>query len=82
MSPEERIARLEEDLRTLKLDYYANNFPTSQDFTKYVRFNARVKVPSHSTLPSTCEVGELAEASGKLYVCSAANSWSVAGTQS
>lgn len=78
----QRIEKLEKALENLKADYYSQNFPTSQDHSKYVRFNGRLKVPHHSSLPSTCEVGEIAEASGKLYICSAADTWTVAGTQS
>lgn len=82
MNPQEdRIRRLESELKAMKDEFYLNNFSASQDFNKYSRFNTRLKVPSYSTLPSTCEVGEIAESAGKLRICSAANTWTVVGTQ-
>lgn len=59
-----------------------NNFSARQDFVKFSNFTTRLKVPHYASLPATCEQGEIAETSGKLYVCSAANTWTVAGTQS
>lgn len=76
-----QINMLKQELEALRSEYYSNNFLGSQDFNKYVRFNSRLKVPSYSSLPSTCEVGELAESSGKLRICSAANTWTIVGTQ-
>lgn len=77
-----RVEKLEKDLRDLIDEVYLNNFTSSQDFNKYVRFNGRLKVPSYSSLPATCEVGELCESAGKLRICSAANTWTIVGTQS
>lgn len=77
-----RVTDLERAYGDLRSAYYANNFPSSQDFNKYVRFNYRVKVPNYTTLPSTCEIGEIAEQAGDLYICSAADTWTIAGTQS
>lgn len=77
-----QIDTLTKNFNNLNDDYYRNNFSSSQDFPKYSRFNSRLKIPHYSSLPSTCEVGELAESSGKLYICSVANTWTVAGTQS
>jgi len=83
MSPEqEQINQLRTDLQALTAEFYSNNFTASQDFNKYSRFNTRLKVPHYDTLPTTCEVGELAESSGKLRICSAANTWTIVGTQS
>lgn len=84
MNPEERIKKLEIDLMALNEEIYRNNFSDSQDFQKYSRFNTRLKVPTLAATPSTCEIGELCVVSstGKLYVCSAANTWTIVGTQS
>jgi hypothetical protein len=83
MSPDqERILKLEKELKELQDQFFSNNFPGSQDFNKYVRFNGRLKVPHHDSLPTTCEIGEVAETGGELYICSAADTWTVAGTQS
>lgn len=77
-----QIARLKADLEQLNAEVYSNNFTASQDFNKYSRFNTRLKVPTLSTTPATCEVGEICVVSGKVRVCSATNVWSIVGTQS
>lgn len=73
---------LKQQVEALQAEFYKNNFSGSQDFNKYVRFNTRVKVPSYSVAPAKCEVGEIIEVSGKLRICSAANTWTIVGTQS
>jgi hypothetical protein len=75
------ISELRAEIESLRTELYKNNFPGSQDFNKYVRFNGRLKVPSYGSTPATCEVGELCEVSGKLRICSAANTWTIVGTQ-
>lgn len=72
-----RIDQLKAELESLRIEMYRGNFSESQDFNKYSRFNTRLKVPTLAASPSTCEVGELYvnSANGKLYVCSAANTW-------
>jgi hypothetical protein len=77
---QDQITRLRSELGELTAQFYKNNFTSHQDFNKTCSFNTRLKVPSYSTLP-TCEVGELAESSGVLYVCSATDTWTVVGTQ-
>ena len=67
------IKVLQEDLRALNAEYYLNNFSANQSFNKYSNFTTRLKVPSYSTLPATCEVGEIIESAGKLRICSSAN---------
>lgn len=79
--PQTQINQLRADLAALRSEVYANNFTASQDFNKYSRFNTRLKVPTLAATPSTCEIGEVCAVSGKFYVCSAANTWTVAGTQ-
>lgn len=81
--PQNRIRKLEEEVAALKGAYYSNNFTASQDFQKYSRFNTALRVPTLSSAPSTCEIGQLYcnSTSGKLYVCSAANTWTIVGTQ-
>ena len=84
MNPDtqKQIDKLTKDLNDLISEFYANNFSSSQDFNKYSRFNTRLKVPHYATLPTTCEVGEIAEQGGELNICSSANTWTVVGTQS
>lgn len=79
-----QLAYLQKQIDALRSEVYSNNFKTSQDFQKYSRFNTRLRIPTLSAAPSTCEQGELYvnSGTGKLYVCSAANTWSLVGTQS
>ena len=77
-----QIDKLKADLNDLISEVYTNNFSSSQDFNKFSRFNTRLQVPTLSTTPATCEVGEVCCVSGKLRVCSAANTWTIVGTQS
>lgn len=74
---------LKQQVEALASEFHLNNFVGSQDVNKYVRYNDRVRVPIYSSSPTTCEVGELYSntSNGKLYVCSAANTWTVVGTQ-
>jgi len=72
-----QLAMLKQEVEALKSELYKGNFSGSQDFTKYVRFNSRVKLPVYGTAPAKCELGEVYvnSGNGKLYVCSAANTW-------
>lgn len=83
MNPQEKaqMEALKQNLESLQAEFYKNNFSGSQDYNKYVRFNSRLKVPHYSATPATCEVGEIREVSGKLRICSAANTWTIVGTQ-
>ena len=77
---EAQIQRLQSELSSLTQAYYKNNFSAFQQFNKSSEFTAGLKVPRYTTLPA-CEVGQLAEKDGKLLICSAANTWSIVGTQ-
>lgn len=77
---EEQIQILKNDLNDLKANFYKNTFSSSQIFTKDCEFATKLKVPSYSTLPP-CQVGEIVESSGTLYICTATNTWTVVGTQ-
>lgn len=78
---QEQIAKLRSDVNELSGNFYKNNFPSHQDFNKTCAFSNSLKVPSYTTLPS-CETGQILESGGKLYICSATNTWTVVGTQS
>ena len=84
MNPDiqKRIDQLEKDLRALNDEVYANNFSNYQTFNKYSNFTSRLKVPKYASAPATCEVGEIIEVSGKLRICSSANTWTTVGLQS
>jgi hypothetical protein len=77
----DQINLLKSEMADLKGAFYKNNFSNSQTFVKSVEFSTKLKVPVYTTLP-TCQVGEILVASGKLYVCSATNTWTIVGTQS
>jgi hypothetical protein len=73
---------LKQQIESLSSEFYLNNFTGSQDHNKYNRFNTRLKVPSYTTDPAVCEVGEIIEVAGELKICSVADTWTVVGTQS
>ena len=80
------VKLLQQQIEALRTEYYANNFTTSQDFNKYVRFNSRLKVPHYASDPTVGEVGEIIEVGGKLKICTVASltapTFVVVGTQS
>lgn len=80
----ELITRLQQQVNDLTAQVNLNNFSTSQDFQKYSRFNTRLKLPTLAALPAVCEQGEkcVLSTTGKEYTCSAANTWTITGTQS
>jgi len=43
--------------------------------------DGRITCPNLSAVPAIGEIGELCVSGGKLYVCTAANTWTVVGTQ-
>lgn len=78
-----QLNMLRQELESLKAEFYKNNFMGGQDFNKFVRLNDRVKLPTLTSAPATCEIGEVYVngTTGKAYVCSAANTWSLIGAQ-
>lgn len=66
---------LQQQIDDLKAELYRGNFSNLQDFQKYSRFNTRIKVPVVTALSTKCEIGELCSFGGKLYHCSALNTW-------
>lgn len=79
---QKQIDQLKADLKSLNDEFYNNNFSAHQEFNKYSNFSTRLKVPHYTSNPSTCQVGEIIENGGKLYICSAVNTWTICGTQS
>lgn len=78
-----QINALKAQLESLQAEFYRGNFSGHQDNTKKTRFNTELVVPRYSTAPAKCEQGALYvnSGTGKLYVCSATNTWSLVGTQ-
>ena len=85
MTPQElqqKIEQLQRDLTELNNEVYKTNFSAQQDFPKYSNFTTRLRVPVYTTRPLKCDVGEIISNGGKLYVCSATDTWTVVGLQS
>lgn len=76
-TPEEQLQMLRNEFTELKNEVYRNNFSSSQDFNKFIRFNTRMKVPHYDAVPPVGEVGELIEVGGVLLICSTPNVYSV-----
>lgn len=77
-----RIDQLEKKIESLKQEFYNQNFSAYQTFPKYSNFTTALKVPNYSSAPTSAQVGEIIEISGKLYICSSADTFVVVGTQS
>jgi len=75
------VDRLKADLDALNQEVYRNNFSAHQDFNKTSNFTTKLIVPHYNSVPRTCQVGEIIESSGKLYICSSANVFTIVGTQ-
>lgn len=84
MTPQQiqQLNQLQQDLTAFQAEFYRGNFTSNQEFSKSVKFNARMKVPHFASTPATGEVGEIIEVGGKYYGCATANNWVVLGTQS
>jgi len=81
---QQQVNQLSARLEALTGEVYTNNFTSSQDFNKFTRFNTRLKVPIFAVAPTVAEIGELYANStnGRLFVCTAANVWTLVGLQS
>lgn len=78
-----QMQMLKQEVEALKAELYKGNFSGSQDNGKFVRFTNKIRMPVYANAPSKCEQGEIYvnSGTGKVYVCSAANTWSLIGTQ-
>ncbi len=71
-----QLQMLKQEIESLKAEFYRGNFTGSQDYTKKVRMQTALRLPVYGTAPAKCEQGEVyVNTSGKLYVCSSANTW-------
>ena len=73
----EQLQILRNDLTALQQEVFRNNFSSSQDFNKFIRFNTRLKIPHYDSTPPVGEVGELIEVGGILLICSSLNTFSI-----
>jgi hypothetical protein len=78
----DEIKKLNLRITELENEISRNNFVGFQSFGKYCDFTDRLKVPVYSSLPNSARTGELVVVSGKLWVASAINTWTIVGTQS
>jgi len=76
-----QIDQLKRDLTELNNEVYKTNFSAQQDFPKYSNFSNHLRIPHYDTRPAKCDVGELIENEGKLYICSVADTWTLVGGQ-
>lgn len=83
---EQEILALRKQVEALSEEFYRNNFISSKDEQKYVRFNTRLKVPHYASDPTVGDVGDIIEVGGKLKICTVASvtapTWTIVGTQS
>ena len=79
----EQIIKLQSQLNDLSGSFYRNNFTSSQTFNQDSVFTSRLRVPVYSSAPTVSEVGDLVAITGKLYICTVANTtFELVGTQS
>ncbi len=66
---------LQQQINELKELITKGSFSSKDVFDKNVQFKGRIKLTPKASLPTTCEIGEITSYGGKLYHCSAANTW-------
>lgn len=76
-----QIDKLNKNYEDLTKEIYKNNFSASQDFNKTSNFTTRLKIPHYTSLPPICDIGELVEVGGILYIGSGINKFSKVGSQ-
>lgn len=78
---QEEIFKLQQQINDLTEKIDRDNFSKLQVNAKDVYFEKRVRLFNKSANLAVCQTGELSVVGGKLYICSAANTWTVVGTQ-
>lgn len=78
----DQVNKLKSQIDDLSANFYKNNFSSRQDFNKASSFNSSLKVPVYSSVPATCEIGQVGSYNGDLIVCETTNNWVIVGTQS
>lgn len=80
---EEKIQKLETEIRDIKTQVYKNNFSATQTFNKACVFSDGLRVPSFSVAPTVAELNSIMAISGTLYICTSISpvTWTVVGTQ-
>ena len=83
---QKQITVLRKQIEQISTDVYKNNFSQHQDFNKSSSFNTTLKIPVYTSVPAKAEVGEIIGYNNggtcKLLICSEADTWTIAGTQS
>jgi hypothetical protein len=75
------LQKLKKEVEQLRQQMNRENFSNLQVFSKDVQFEKKIKVFNKSANLAKCETGELSVVGGKLYICSAADTWTIVGTQ-
>ncbi len=70
-----QLKQLQTQIDQLSAEFYRNNFSANQTFNKTSIFTTVLQVPVYATKPSTCEIGQIVSNGGKLWHCSATNTW-------
>jgi hypothetical protein len=81
---DDKITKIEQQINAISRQLEEMNkdvFSALYIERKYADFRNRLKVPNYGSTPSTCKTGELCEVGGKLYICSAVDTWSLVGSQ-
>lgn len=78
---QEELDQLKRQVADLTQQVIKDNFSKLDIFIKDVAFEKKIKVFNKTANLAVCETGELSVVAGKLYICSAANTWTVVGTQ-
>ena len=76
------VQRLKNEIADMRTILNKDNFSSIQIFNKEIQLNSRVRLFNKTANLSTCNTGELSVVAGKLYICSATDTWTVCGTQS
>lgn len=82
MTLEEQLKVLSNEVYSLKDEFYKDRFTSKEIKTKEIIYKNILILEQKSATPSVCVVGSLCVVGGKLYVCSASNTWAVVGSQS
>lgn len=78
---QEEIQKLQQQINELNERIDTDNFSKLKVEMKDVYFEKKVRLFNKSANLAVCQTGELSVVGGKLYICSAANTWTVVGTQ-
>lgn len=71
----DKVASLERQINDLTLFSNKYEFSSRVVQNKFGDFPVALKPPAYSSLPTTCETGQIGSYAGDVYICSATNTW-------